>query len=220
MAPNDSRTRQDTHGDSYAVVGCLAFLFTPIACLVTGVLLEDKQRGAALVMMGVAALALVFSVGSLARHGSATDVASEPSVGTTAAAAASATVEAIVARLRTSPSSNPLCHFVLFGDRPLTGKMSSDDSVLVFPSRAKADDFLESYQHHYVTSRPLSVVPVDSVNNLWGLLHNHAEDPLYRPPYGLIVDFNYGGRPYHAFSIGQLRGFGATGLRAGLAQVL
>ena len=134
-------------------------------------------------------------------------------------------VEAIVAWLRAAKLSSPLCHLVLFGDRPLAGKRYSGttgegDSLLAFSSQTKADVFLERYRRLYLTTQPLSVVPVDSAETLWELLTLPALDPLYRPPYGLLMNFNYSGEPYHAFSVRQIMDFGAYGLKSGLSQIL
>jgi hypothetical protein len=134
-------------------------------------------------------------------------------------------VEAIVAWLRDARLSSPLCHLVLFGDRPLAGKRYSGttgegDSLLAFSSQTKADAFLERYRRLYQTPQPLSVVPVDSAETLWELLTLPALDPRYRPPYGLLMNFNYSGEPYHAFSIRQILDFGAYGLSSGLSQIL
>jgi len=134
--------------------------------------------------------------------------------------APAASVEAVVGRLRSKATSRALCHVVLFGDRPLTGKMGGDESIMVFSNADKANGFISGYQRYYHTTKPLSSLAVGTADDLWALLHNAAEDPLYKTPYGLIINFNYGGGAYNAYSIGQIESFGKEGIKKGLAQVL
>lgn len=130
------------------------------------------------------------------------------------------TVEAIVDRLRRDAPVRPYCQVVLFGDRPLTGKMGGDESIMIFSNAAKADGFISGYQRYYHTTKPLSDLAVGTVDDLWALLHNPSEDPLYKTPYGLIINFNYAGSPYNAYSISQIEAFGREGIKRGLSAVL
>lgn len=129
-------------------------------------------------------------------------------------------IEDIVSRLQGAKPSKPYCYAVLFGDRPLTGKMGGDESIMIFSDSGKANDFITGYQSYYRTTKPLSVLAVGSADDLWCLLNNQAKDPLYKTPYGLIINFNYAGKPYNAYSIEQIHKFGKEGIKKGLNQVL
>ncbi|MDD5542341.1 MAG: hypothetical protein PHX83_04135 [Acidobacteriia bacterium] len=131
----------------------------------------------------------------------------------------SASVEQIVAELRKNKPRSPLCHLVLFGDRPLTGKMGSDESIMIFSSADKAARFIEGYQRYYRTTKPLSVLALPSISDLWAMLNNASSDPLYQAPYGLIINFSYSGGTYNSYSIGQLKTIGPSGLKKGMSML-
>ncbi|HEX2695020.1 MAG TPA: hypothetical protein VHP61_04660 [Acidobacteriota bacterium] len=136
------------------------------------------------------------------------------------APAPTALVEDIVELLRRKAPSRPYCYAVLFGDRPLTGKMGGDESIMIFSNAEKANGFISGYQSYYHTTKPLSALAVGTANDLWSLVNNPAKDPLYKTPYGLIINFNYAGAAYNAYSIQQIKGFGKDGVKKGLGQVL
>jgi hypothetical protein len=221
VTPTDLRTAQTKSGDRGCLFGCIALLVFPNVGLVALALSQKGHREAATLLVGIAGLTLIVGIFAMVL-GLSKDAGPEsaPVTGASGPATAGATAEAIVAQLRTRNPASPLCHIVLFGDRPLTAKMTADESVLVFSSPSKAADFIDGYRHHYLTTSPLSVVAINSVDSLWALLNHPAEDPKYRPPYGLIVNFDYGGGAYHAFSLRQIQDFGLDGLRQGLVQVL
>ncbi len=135
--------------------------------------------------------------------------------------ALTALVEDIVAGLRCKTSSRLFCYAVLFGDRPLTAKMGGDESIMIFSNEEKANAFISGYQRYYLTTKPLSTLALGTVNDLWSLLNNPAKDPLYRTPYGLIINFSYGaGTPYNVYSIQKIQSIGKEGIEKGLRVVL
>ncbi len=131
----------------------------------------------------------------------------------------SRSVEEVVAGLRRQAPEKAYCYIVLFGDRPLTGKMGAGDSIMIFSTRGKADDFVRGYQQYYRTTKPLSVLPLGSISDLWAMLNNTSSDPLYKPPYGLIINFSYSGGAYNSYEINQLSSMGPMGLKKGLGQL-
>jgi len=106
---------------------------------------------------------------------------------------------------------------VLFGDRPLTGKMGGDESIMAFTSSEKTTAFIKGYQQYYSTTKPLSVLPLSSIAELWAMLNNNARDPLYKPPYGLIIDFSYAEKPTisYVYTIEDLQRIDRDGLEKG-----
>lgn len=132
----------------------------------------------------------------------------------------SRTVEEIIADLRKRTPGRPYCFTVLFGDRPLTGKMGGGESVMIFSTRELAESFMRGYQGYYRTTKPLSVLGLGSLAHLWGMLNNASADPLYTPPLGLIINFSYSGGSYNTYDTGQLKNMGPEGLQKGLNQVL
>lgn len=144
----------------------------------------------------------------------------EPAAQEPQGTASGALVEDLVGRLQKKPSAKPYCYTVLFGDRPLTGKMGGDDSIMIFSSAEKAKGFVSGYQSYYQTKKPLSVLAVGATDDLWALLNNPAKDPLYKTPLGLIINFSYAGTAYNSYSIKQIQSFGKEGVKKGLAQVL
>lgn len=128
-------------------------------------------------------------------------------------------VEDIVEDLRKRHPSRPICYVVLFGDRPLTAKMGGDESILAFTSSEKATTFIKGYQQYYLTTKPLSRLPLSSIEELWAMLNNKAWDTLYKPPYGLIIDFSYTQEPptiSYVYPIEQLQRIGCDGLEKGV----
>jgi hypothetical protein len=132
---------------------------------------------------------------------------------------ASRLVEDIVDDLRRTSPKKAMCYLVLFGDRPLTGEMGGDESIMVFSTNQKAKSFIDGYQKYYRTTKPLSALPLNSTSDLWAMLNNPAKDDLYKTPQGLIIDFNYTGQTYNAYSINQLRSMGCDGLERGLSAI-
>jgi len=128
-------------------------------------------------------------------------------------------VEDLVAELQQKKLKKAFCYVVLFGKRPLTGKMSEDMSIMVFTNSEKADSFITGYQQYYRTTEPLSVLGLSSVFDLWVLLNNPANDELYETPYGLIIDFNYSGQPYKEYLIEHLKNIGVNGLEIGFRMI-
>jgi hypothetical protein len=227
----DKNTMQ---GGCIAMVGSSIFFFFGVMTFFIQLSGEPKTGGILLWMLAALLLVLggagIYGGWRVRKQGKATGLEQEkagprPTGKPPAKPEAIESVEAIVAWLRAAKLSSPLCHLVLFGDRPLAGKRYSGttgegDSLLAFSSQTRADAFLEKYRRLYLTTQPLSVVPVDSAETLWELLTLPAIDPLYRPPYGLLMNFNYGGEPFHAFSVRQIVDFGAYGLQSGLSQIL
>jgi hypothetical protein len=131
-------------------------------------------------------------------------------------------VEDVVKGLRQKPPSKVACYVVLFGDRPLTGKATGDEGdIMCFMQRSKADDFIRGYQNYYFTEKPLSVLAIGHISDLWALLNNNAEDTLYEKdrPYGLLINFSYSGQPYSRFSVADLNRIGLEGLKKGLSML-
>lgn len=125
---------------------------------------------------------------------------------------AESTVEDIVEYLRQNPPARPLGYMVLFGNRPLTGNFQGE-GILSFTRKQSAESFIVGYEDLYACSQPLSVLAVAQISELWALLHNRALDPLYKPPYGLFINFNYGGRPANQVKAGDLQHVGEAGLK-------
>jgi len=123
-------------------------------------------------------------------------------------------VEDIVEGLRQKPPSKEVCYVVLFGDRPLTATLEGG-CILCFTQRSKAEEFMTKYQGIYYCTKPLSALPLGEVPELWAMLNNKAKDTDYEPPYGLIINFNYAGQPYHKYSTDDLKRIGLTGLQRG-----
>jgi hypothetical protein len=124
-------------------------------------------------------------------------------------------VEDIVENLRKRPPSKEIYYIVLFGDRPLTAKMQGE-IILCFTRKSKAEEFMTKYQDIYYCTEPLSVLALGQVSELWAMLNNKAKDTLYQSPYGLIINFNYVGQPYHKYSKDDLRFIGLDGLQKSL----
>lgn len=125
-------------------------------------------------------------------------------------------VEAIVAQLQRDPRRQAYCYLVLFGDRPLTAPVQGDESILVFSSRGFANSFIEGYSNYYRCEKPLSVLPLDSVDDLWTLLHAPSLDAQYKLPLGMTIDFSYSGGSFEHYGASQLTGMGVEGVAKGL----
>lgn len=128
-------------------------------------------------------------------------------------------IEDIVKDLRGKRSGSSFCYLALFGDRPLAGKMGSDESIMIFTREDKARSFITGYQQYYRTTKPLSVLTLGSAGDLWAMLNNPSSDPLYKPPYGLIINFSYSGGKYNTYGIQQLEVMGREGLTKGLDMI-
>ena len=124
-------------------------------------------------------------------------------------------VEDIVEGLRQKPPSKEMYYVILFGDRPLTAKLQGE-CILCFTRKSIADEFMKKYQTIYHCTKPLSALALSQVSELWAMLNNKANDSLYTPPYGLIINFNYAGQPYNKYSIVDLQRIGLEGLQIGL----
>lgn len=125
-------------------------------------------------------------------------------------------VEDIVKKLRQEPPSREICYVVLFGDRPLTGMAVKDETdIMCFTSRSRAEDFMRGYQNYYHCQKPLSILAVGQLSELWAMLNNKARDQLYEPPYGLLINFSYSGHPYNRYSLADLKRIGLDGLNKG-----
>lgn len=125
-------------------------------------------------------------------------------------------VENIVESLRKNPPEKELCYVVLFGDRPLTAKaQNNEDSIMCFTQRNKAEDFILGYTQYYQTTKPLTVLAIDRITELWAMLHNKANDELYEPPYAMLINFNYSGQPYNMYTKLDLMRFGIKGFQKG-----
>lgn len=125
-------------------------------------------------------------------------------------------VENIVEGLRKNPPEKELCYVVLFGDRPLTAKAQNDeDSIMCFTQRNKAEDFIQGYTQYYQTTKPLTVLAIGQLAELWAMLHNKANDELYEPPYAMLINFNYSGQSYNMYTKLDLIRFGFKGFQKG-----
>ncbi len=124
-------------------------------------------------------------------------------------------VEDIVASLRQKPPTKDAYHVVLFGDRPLTAKLQGE-SILCFTRKVKAEEFMKKYQDTYHCTKPLAALALGQVSELWAMLNNKARDSDYEPPYGLVINFNYGGQPYNTYGSDDLKRIGLNGLQKGL----
>jgi len=131
-------------------------------------------------------------------------------------------VEDIVESLRQKPPSKSVCYVVLFGDRPMTGKAQGDEpDIMCFTQRSKADDFVRGYQRYYHTQKPLAVLGVGQISDLWAMLNNKAKDTIYEDerPYGLLINFSYSGQPSNRYSIADLKRIGLDGLKKGFSML-
>jgi hypothetical protein len=127
-------------------------------------------------------------------------------------------VEDIVEGLRQKPPSKEVCYVVLFGDRPLTAILQGKEGdILCFTTKSKAESFMAGYQRTFYCTKPLTVVAVGQVVELWAMLNNKAKDTDYEPPYGLIINFNYSGQPYNRYGLSDLNRIGLEGLKKGLS---
>jgi hypothetical protein len=127
-------------------------------------------------------------------------------------------VEDIVENLRQKPPRDVVCFVVLFGNRPLGATAQGDEAdILCFTQKKKADDFILGHQRYYHTTEPLSVLAVGQLSELWAMLNNKARDPLYEPPYGLLINFSYAGQPYNRYSLADLNRIGLDGLKKGFS---
>jgi hypothetical protein len=103
------------------------------------------------------------------------------------------TAEDIIATLRQSSVTKPLCWIVCYENRPLQGAPpgSSEPHLLIFTSPAQADAFVAGRRRFFMPE-PLSVVGVDSASRLKQLATTPANDSRYeRPPCGLLLNFTY-----------------------------
>jgi hypothetical protein len=125
-------------------------------------------------------------------------------------------VEDIVETLRQAPPMTPVCHVVLFGDRPLTAKLQGE-CILCFTQRTRAEEFMNGYQDIYYSTKPLSVLQLGEISQLWAMLNNKAKDGDYEPPYGLLINFNYKGQPYGKYSVNELGNIGFEGFKKGFS---
>jgi hypothetical protein len=126
-------------------------------------------------------------------------------------------VEDVVAALRNTRPRNPVCWVVLFGDRPLTANLSGEGNVLCFTQGNKAETFMARYQDIYHCEQPLSALAVGDLAEVWAMMHNASRDTLYESdkPFGLIIDFDYGGQPYSRYGVADLKRHGLSGLKRG-----
>jgi hypothetical protein len=132
----------------------------------------------------------------------------------------STTIETIVKNIRINIPKKQYCYIALFGDRPLSGKASAEESIMIFNSESKAKQFINGYNQYYRTSKPLSVLPLRSSEDLWAMLNNPSEDPIYTGPLGILVNFSYSGGEYHAFTSKQIQGMGKDGIKRFLSSYL
>jgi hypothetical protein len=130
---------------------------------------------------------------------------------------ASMFIEDIVEHLRQTPPPVPYCYMALFGDRPLSGKLGGDESIMIFTAEDKARAFVEGYSGYYRTTQPLTVFGLGSIYDLWAMLYNPSRDPTFKGPLGLIINFDYSGAPHSAYDSAYLRKIGIDGLRKGLS---
>jgi hypothetical protein len=127
-------------------------------------------------------------------------------------------VEDIVENLRQKPLTfgEELCYVVLFGDRPFTAFLQKgEEDILCFTSRVRAESFMQRYHRLYHPTKPVTVLAIGHMSELWAMLNNLAKDEKYRPPYGLIINFNYAGQPYGRHSVADLKRIGLEGLNKG-----
>jgi hypothetical protein len=105
-------------------------------------------------------------------------------------------------------------HIVLYGNRPLSGKLGVDESIMIFSNLDMAERFIEGYLEYYSTPIPLSATSLTSIEEIWSLLHLPSKDHKeYSPPFGLVVDFDYNIRQAEStFSIQQIEEMGIKGL--------
>jgi len=130
------------------------------------------------------------------------------------------TVEAIVTSLRRAPPGKAFCHLVLFGDRPLTAPMGGSECACIFGSAVQAQTFIAGYKSYYACRQPLSVLSVPSAPELWAVIHARSQDPTFKLPLGLIVNFSYAGARCHSFTVAQVDRMGPSGIGRGLQAVL
>jgi uncharacterized C2H2 Zn-finger protein len=128
-------------------------------------------------------------------------------------------IEEIVGKLREDPPKAPYCFIALFGDRPLSGKLGGGESIMIYTSADRARRFINGYQQYYHTTKPLSVLALGSVHDLWAMLHNPSNDPRFKGPLGLIINFDYSGTPHQAYGCDQLEAIGLEGLRKGMEMI-
>ncbi len=128
-------------------------------------------------------------------------------------------VEDIVQKLRADPPPKSLGWVILFGDRPLAVNLEGE-CILCFSNKSKSKYFMAKYQETYYCTRPLSALSTGNINELWALLNNKSNDPDYKTPYGLIINFNYEGQQYHKYTKTDLKKIGINGLEKGLSALL
>ncbi len=129
-------------------------------------------------------------------------------------------VENVVDELRKNPPDRELCFIVLFGDRPLAAIAVDDENdILCFTERSEADDFVHGYQRIYNTTKPLSILAVGEVDEIWAMLNNKARDEQYKGPFGLLINFSYAGGSYNRYSVADLKRIGLDGLKKGFSML-
>jgi uncharacterized membrane protein YhaH (DUF805 family) len=128
-------------------------------------------------------------------------------------------VENIGKKLKKNPPPKSLGWVILFGDRPLAVNLEGE-CILCFSNKSKSKYFMAKYQETYYCTRPLSALSTGNINELWALLNNKSNDPDYKTPYGLIINFNYEGQQYHKYTKTDLKKIGINGLEKGLSALL
>jgi hypothetical protein len=79
---------------------------------------------------------------------------------------------------------------------------------------------MAAYQKSFYCTKPLTSLAVGSIEELWALLNNKANDPDYETPYGLLINFNYNGQKYFKYDKAFIKQIGQEGLANGLKSVI
>ena len=122
--------------------------------------------------------------------------------------------EEIIKEIQKKSNHEVTYHIVLYGNRPLSGKLGGNESIMIFSNLDLAERFIESYLEYYSTPKPLSAIGLTSIEEIWSLLHLPSKDHKeYSPPFGLVVDFDYNIRQAKStFSIQQIEEMEIKGL--------
>lgn len=122
--------------------------------------------------------------------------------------------EEIIKEIQNKSTHKVAYHIVLYGNRPLSGKFGEDKSIMIFSNLDLAERFIEGYLGYYASPKPLSAIGLESIEEIWSLLHLSSKDHKeYSPPFGLIVDFDYSIiQAKSTFSIQQIKEMGIKGL--------